>query len=43
MDEKSKQIQIRKVPTRKLLASVKLDIRKAMRASASPPKPKKTK
>ncbi len=43
MDEQSKQIEIRKVPMRKLLASVKLDIRKTMQASPSPRKPLKEK
>lgn len=43
MDEQSKQREIKKVPMRKLLASVKLDIRKTMTASASPPKPNKKK
>lgn len=38
MDDQSKSIEIRKVPTRKLLASVKLDIRKTMQASPSPRK-----
>jgi hypothetical protein len=43
MDEKSKQIEMKKVPTRSLLASLKKDMRKAMRASASPSKPLKKK
>jgi len=41
VDEKSKQQELKKVPTRKLLASLKLDIRRQMRVSASAPKPKK--
>jgi hypothetical protein len=43
MDPKSKQEEIKKVPMRKLLASVKLDIRKTMRAPAATAKPKKKK
>jgi hypothetical protein len=43
MDPKSKQTEIKKVPMRKLLASVKLDIRRTVQASASPSKPKKKK
>ena len=43
MDEKSKQIELKKVPMRKLLASVKKDIRQTMRASASAGKPLKRK
>ena len=41
MDEKSKQIELKKVPMRKLLASVKLGIRKEILPSASARKPKK--
>jgi hypothetical protein len=41
MDEKSKQQELKKVPTRKLLASLKLDIRKQMRASSPASKPNK--
>jgi hypothetical protein len=40
VNEKSKQQELKKVPTRKLLASLKLDIRRTMRASASASKPK---
>lgn len=42
MDTKSKQIELRKIPTRKLLATIKQDIRKTMKASASPSKQKKS-
>jgi len=41
-DEKSKKEQLKRVPTRKLLASIKQDIRRTIRAAASP-KPKKSK
>ena len=41
-DEKSKKEQLKRVPTRKLLASIKQDIRRTISASASP-KPKKSK
>ena len=40
MDEK-KHAELRKVPMRKLLASVKQDIRKQLRPAASAGKPKK--
>jgi hypothetical protein len=43
MDPKSKQVEMKKVPTRKLLASVKLDIRKTLKESPKPPKPMKKK
>jgi hypothetical protein len=43
MDEKSKQIEIKKVPMRKLMASVKRDIRRTMQASSSAGKPLKKK
>jgi len=43
MDPKSKQTEMKKVPMRKLLASVKLDIRKEIKASASSNKPLKKK
>jgi hypothetical protein len=43
MDEQSRKRELQKVPTRKLLATVKQDIRKAMKASASPGKPLKKK
>jgi len=42
MDEQSKQAEIKKVPTRKLLASIKRDIRRTIQASAGSRKPKKT-
>jgi hypothetical protein len=41
MDAKQKREELKKVPTRKLLASVKRDLRKAMHASRSVSKPKK--
>jgi hypothetical protein len=41
MDEKGKLAELKKVPMRKLLASVKQDIRKELRPSASSGKPKK--
>jgi len=41
VDEKSKLAELKKVPMRKLLASVKQGIRKEMRVSASDRKPKK--
>ncbi len=40
MDEKQKREQLKRVPTRKLLASIKKDIRRDLRASATA-KPKK--
>ena len=43
MDDKSKQIEIKKVPTRSLLASLKKDMRRAMQPTASAPKPPKKK
>jgi len=43
MDAVSKKRELSKVPTRKLLASLKLDIRRQMRASDSAPKRKKKK
>lgn len=39
--EKGRKEMLKKVPIRKLLASIKKDLRKAIRASASPAKPKK--
>ena len=39
--EKGRKDLLKRVPTRKLLASIKKDIRKVIRASASPAKPKK--
>ena len=41
MDEKQKREQLKRVPTRKLLASIRKDIRRELRASASAAKPKK--
>jgi hypothetical protein len=41
MDAKQKREELKRVPTRKLLASIKRDLRGALRASASPAKPKK--
>jgi hypothetical protein len=41
MDPKSKQEELKKIPMRKLLARVKLDIRKTIRESKSAAKPKK--
>jgi len=41
MDEKQKREELKKVPTRKLLASIKRDLRKVMHASRSASKPKK--
>jgi hypothetical protein len=41
MDAKQKREELKKVPTRKLLASIKRDLRRAVRASASAAKPKK--
>jgi hypothetical protein len=43
MDEISRKLELKKVPMRKLLAAVKQDIRKTMKASASPGKPLKKK
>lgn len=43
MDEKSKRMELKKVPTRKLLAAVKQGIRRQIHASTSAPKPKKAK
>jgi hypothetical protein len=39
--EKGRKEMLKKVPTRKLLASIKKDLRHAIRASASAAKPKK--
>jgi hypothetical protein len=39
--EKGRRKLLEKVPTRKLLASIKKDLRRAVRASASAAKPKK--
>jgi len=43
MDEKQKKDQLRRVPTRTLLASIKRDIRKTVKSSAESGKPKKRK
>jgi len=43
MDEQSKKRVLARVPTRKLLAAIKLDIRKQIRTAAAAPKPKKPK
>jgi hypothetical protein len=43
MDAKTKREMLHKVPTRKLLASIKRDIRQQLKASASAAKPKKRK
>jgi predicted component of type VI protein secretion system len=42
MNEQQKKEQLRRVPTRTLIASIKRDIRKVLR-SAPAPKPKKSK
>lgn len=39
--EKGRKELLKRVPTRKLLASIKKDIRQTIRASASAAKPKK--
>jgi hypothetical protein len=41
MDAKQKREALKTVPTRKLLASIKRDLRVAMRPTASAAKPKK--
>lgn len=43
MDDQSKKRELAKVPMRKLLATIKQDIRRELKGSASLPKPKKTK
>ena len=43
MDETSRKRELQKLPMRKLLATVKQDIRKTLQASASPGKPQKKK
>ena len=43
MDEMSRKRELQRVPTRKLLASVKQDIRKQLKVSASAGKPLKKK
>jgi hypothetical protein len=41
MDEKEKKEALQRIPTRKLLASIKRDLRKQLRPTASAAKPKK--
>jgi predicted component of type VI protein secretion system len=41
MNEKEKKEALQRVPTRKLLASIKRDLRKQLNASRSVAKPKK--
>ncbi len=41
MNDKQKREQLKRVPTRMLLASIKRDIRRTLKASASARKPKK--
>lgn len=41
MDAKEKREELKRVPTRKLLASIKRDLRKQMNPSRSAAKPKK--
>jgi hypothetical protein len=43
MDAKKKREALQKIPTRKLLASIKRDIRQRLKASASAAKPKRNK
>ena len=43
MDEQSRKRELSKVPTRKLLASIKRDIRKQLHDGKSLPKTQKTK
>lgn len=43
MDEQSKKRELGKVPMRKLMATIKQDIRRQLKTSASTPKIKKTK
>ncbi len=43
MDEQSKKRALNKVPMRKLMATIKQDIRQELRPTASASKPKKTK
>jgi hypothetical protein len=40
MDAKQKRDELKRVPTRKLLASIKRDLRKQVHATRSAPKPK---
>jgi hypothetical protein len=39
--EKGRKDLLKRVPTRKLVASIKKDLRRAIRASAAPAKPKR--
>lgn len=39
--EKGRKAMLKRVPTRKLAASIKQDLRKALRAAAAASKPKK--
>ena len=41
MNQKDKKEALQRVPTRKLLASIKRDLRKALHAPRPAPKPKK--
>jgi hypothetical protein len=41
VNDQEKKEALQRVPTRKLLASIKKDLRKQLRASASAAKPKK--
>jgi hypothetical protein len=43
MDEQSKKRELSKVPTRKLLATIKQDIRRQLSGPSAAPKPKKMK
>jgi hypothetical protein len=43
MDEQSKKRELEKVPMRKLIATIKQDIRRELKGAASLPKPKKKK
>ena len=42
MDDKQKKEQLKRIPTRQLIASIKQDIRRSLKASVAP-KPKKGK
>ncbi len=41
MDKKKRQEKLRNVPTRRLVASIKKDLKRQIRASASAKRPKK--
>jgi hypothetical protein len=43
MDEQSKKRELSKVPMRKLMASIKQDIRRQLKTAVSSPKPQKSK